>query len=81
MVQARLKHSPEPLHSKDLAVCRKVFDKIQSSAGFVKKSEEADRVATILVELYRQGVHEPDHLKTMVQAARGIFENDVLWAP
>lgn len=78
MVQARLKH--QPLHSKDLAVCQKVFDEIQSSAGFVKNSEEADRVATILVELYRQGVHEPDHLKTMVRAARGIFENDVLRA-
>lgn len=80
MIQARIKHSPEPLYSHDLAVCQKVFDEIQSSAGFVKKSEEADRIATILMELYRQGVHDPDHLKMMVRAARGLFENGPLQA-
>lgn len=80
MVQARIKHSPEPFYSNDLAVCQKVFDEIQSSAGFVKKSEEADRISTILVELYRQGVHDPDHLKTMVRAARGLFEKSPLQA-
>jgi hypothetical protein len=36
-------------------------------------SEETERIAAV-AELYQQGVRNPGHLKTMVQAARGLFE-------
>jgi hypothetical protein len=31
-------------------------------------------MASIVIELYRQGVRDPDHLQSMVEAARGLFE-------
>jgi hypothetical protein len=80
MLQATIKRSSTPLYTRDLAICQKVFDQIQSSVGIIKRSEEADRIAAIIVELYRQGVQDADHLKTMVQAARGIFEKEPLQA-
>lgn len=66
MVQATIKRSPAPLYSSDLAVCQRVFDEIRSAAGIAKTSEEAERIAAIVVELYKQGVHDPAHLKMMV---------------
>ena len=80
MLQATIKRSSTPLYARDLAICQKVFDQIQSSAGITKNSEEADRIAAIIVELYRQGVQDVDHLKAMVHAARGIFEREPLQA-
>ncbi|MGO7624277.1 hypothetical protein ACC687_40450, partial [Rhizobium ruizarguesonis] len=35
---------------------------------------EDERMASIIIELYRQGVRDPDHLQSMVEAARGLFE-------
>ncbi len=75
MVQAITKPLSTSFDSRDLAVCQRVFDDIRSSAGIIKKSEEAERMAAITVELYRQGVREPSHLKTMVEAARGLFDH------
>ena len=75
MVQTTTKRSPQPLYSRDLVVCQRVFDDIRSRAGVTKETEEAERMAAITVELYRQGVREPSHLKTMVEAARGVFDH------
>lgn len=74
MVQAITRPSSTFFDSGDLAVCQRVFDDIRSGAGITKQSEEAERMAAITVELYRQGVREPNHLKTMVEAARGLFD-------
>ncbi len=63
MVQTTIKRSPQPLYSRDLVVCQRVFDDIRSRAGVTKETEEAERMAAITVELYRQGVREPSHLK------------------
>ncbi|WP_037093469.1 hypothetical protein [Rhizobium leguminosarum] len=56
----------------DLRVCQSVFDIVASEAGVEPTSEEGERIAAILVQLYRQGVKEPDSLRIMVEAARGI---------
>ncbi|MFS2154983.1 hypothetical protein [Rhizobium sp. Rhizsp42] len=78
MAQAITKPSSTSFDSRDLAVCQRVFDDIRSRTGVIKQSEEAERMAAITVELYRQGVHEPSHLKTMVEAARGLFDHRAL---
>lgn len=62
------------LDAGDLDVCQKVFDSLREKAGVSKDSEEASRIAAIVIELYRQGVRDPDGLKTIVEAARGLFD-------
>ncbi|MEZ2131490.1 MULTISPECIES: hypothetical protein [unclassified Sinorhizobium] len=62
------------LDSRDLDICQKVFDSLRDKAGVPKDSEEASRIAAIVVELYRNGVRNPDSLLVMVEAARGLFE-------
>jgi hypothetical protein len=73
MVHGITKPLPTPFDSRDLAVCQRVFDDIRSGAGIARESEEAERMAAITIELYRQGFREPSHLRTMVEAARGLF--------
>ncbi|WP_245441531.1 hypothetical protein [Rhizobium vallis] len=74
MVQTIIKKSQAPLDSRDLEICQDVFDDLRTMADVPRNSEEAERIAAIVVEIYRQGVHNPEHLKTIVQAARGLFE-------
>ena len=58
----------------DLNVCQKVFDSVRQKAGVPKDSEEASLIGAIVVELYRSGVRNPDNLRAMVEAARGLFD-------
>ncbi|MGO8045726.1 hypothetical protein ACC713_22755 [Rhizobium johnstonii] len=74
MVQTIKNRSQVPLDSRDLEICQQVFDKIRSDYQVAKDSDEAERMASIVIELYRQGVRDPDHLRSMVEAARGLFE-------
>ncbi|AHG49152.1 hypothetical protein RLEG12_09425 (plasmid) [Rhizobium leguminosarum bv. trifolii CB782] len=74
MVQTIIKKSQAPFDSRDLEICQHVFDDLSTMADVPRNSEEAERIAAIVVELYRQGVHNPEHLKTMVQGARGLLE-------
>ncbi|MBB3589902.1 hypothetical protein FHX08_000246 [Rhizobium sp. BK529] len=64
---------PQPFDAHDLSVCQPVFDTVVKEAGIDKASEEAARIAAIMVELYRQGVRDPEHLRIMVEGARGLF--------
>lgn len=66
---------PQPFDARDLSVCQPVFDALLKEAGVDKASEEAARIAAITVELYRQGVRDPEHLRIMVEAARGLFNH------
>ena len=70
MVQTIIKKSQAPLDSRDLEVCRHVFDDLRTVADLPRNSEEAERIAAIVVELYRQGVRNPEHLKTMLLIRR-----------
>ncbi|MBW9056513.1 hypothetical protein [Rhizobium mesosinicum] len=64
---------PQPFDARDLAACQPVFDTLVREAGVDKASEEAARIAAIVVELYRQGVRDAEHLRIMVEGARGLF--------
>ena len=76
MVQTIRNRSQVPLDSCDLETCQRVFDKISSDHAVAKDSDEAQRMASIIIDLYRQGVRDPNHLSAMVEAARGLFEPD-----
>jgi hypothetical protein len=62
------------LDARDLDVCQQVFDSLCEKAGVSKDSEEASRIAAIVIDLYRQGVRDPDDLRTIVETARGLFD-------
>ena len=74
LVQTTINRSTTPLYARDRALCQHVFDDVRTDAGVARESEEGERIAAIVVELYRQGVQDPGHLRTMVQAARGLFQ-------
>ncbi|MGO8095706.1 hypothetical protein [Rhizobium leguminosarum] len=74
MVQTIKNRSQVPLDSRDLETCQRVLDKLSADYGVARDSDEAERTASIIIELYRQGVRDPDHLQSMVEAARGLFE-------
>ncbi|MFF0952495.1 hypothetical protein ACFYE9_34205 [Rhizobium leguminosarum] len=74
MVQTIKNRSQAPLDSRDLETCQRVFDRLSADYGIEKDSDEAERMASIVIELYRQGVRDPNHLQSMVEAARGLFE-------
>ncbi|TKT58000.1 hypothetical protein [Rhizobium sp. LC145] len=74
MRQTVAERSSAPFESRDLQICQRVFDSIRTKINIAKDCEEAERIAAITVELYRQGVRDPDHLETLVAAARGLFE-------
>ncbi|MBY5637240.1 hypothetical protein HFO39_21115 [Rhizobium leguminosarum] len=74
MVQTIKTRSQVPLDSRDLETCQRVFDKLSADYGIERDSDEAERMASIVIELYRQGVRDPNHLQSMVEAARGLFE-------
>jgi hypothetical protein len=62
------------LNSKDLAVCDRVLAEIKREFALSDDSEEVQRSAAIIIELFRQGVHDEVHLKALVFAARGKFD-------
>ncbi|WFU11592.1 hypothetical protein QA646_24700 (plasmid) [Rhizobium sp. CB3090] len=64
---------PAFLDARDLAACQSVFDELLEEIEVAKDSEEAERIAAIIIEFYRQGVHDPSDLKIMVERARGVF--------
>jgi len=76
MVQTIANRSQVPLDSRDRASCQQVFDKLSAGYAVARDSDEAERMASIIIELYRQGVRDPNHLQAMVEAARGLFETD-----
>lgn len=65
---------PPAFDGRDLAACQPVFDTLLREAGVTRESEEAARIAALVVELYRQGVSDPDRLRSMVEGARGLFK-------
>ena len=59
----------EPLSSYDLAVCNLVLDEIRDE---LKIADEAiiRRVGKTIIELWRQGVHDPARLKMLAKSTR-----------
>ncbi|MDP9812951.1 hypothetical protein J2W42_005822 [Rhizobium tibeticum] len=66
---------PTFFDAPDLAACQSVFDELLKEIGVAKESEEAGRIAAIVIDLYQQGVRDRSHLKVMVENARSLFGN------
>jgi hypothetical protein len=64
----------DALTSDDLAVCDRVLAALKTELNLDDGSEELTRSASIIIELYRQGVHNEQQLKVLVYAARGKFD-------
>ncbi|NLS06311.1 hypothetical protein HGP14_23620 [Rhizobium sp. P32RR-XVIII] len=60
-----------PFDERDLAACQPLFDRLLQEAKVAKDSEEAKRIAATLVELYRQGIRDPESLRIMVEGDQG----------
>jgi hypothetical protein len=69
----RFHRHEEPLTSADLAKCQKVLETYCRKNRVRLASEEANRVAAIIIELYQQGVREESHLRALADAARGVI--------
>ncbi len=66
----------EPLTSNDLDICQRALDGILARLKVGKDSEEAQRAAAIIIELYRQGVHNDTQLIELAAVARGVGNPD-----
>lgn len=66
----------EPLTSNDLDICQRALDEILARLKVGKDTEEAQRAAAIIIELYRQGVHKDTQLIELAAVASGIMDAD-----
>lgn len=71
MISRYIKPRDEALTSDDLAICQNVLDVLKDEFGLADDDEDVARSAAIIIELYRQGVHDAEQLKTLVFATRG----------
>lgn len=71
MISRYIKPRDEALTSDDLAKCQNVLDALKAEFGLADEDEDVSRSAAIIIELYRQGVHDEEQLKTLVFATRG----------
>lgn len=71
MSEGKISERDLPMTSEDLALCQRVLDAVKAEFQLETDDEETSRAAAIIIELYRQGVHNFDQLKVLVFAARG----------
>jgi hypothetical protein len=55
----------EPLASADLDLCRRVHEALCTERNIDRTGKEADRLGALIIELYRQGVHEESQLRLL----------------
>lgn len=72
MSQKRYSRRDEPLHSKDLSVCHRVLDHIRNEQGIEASSDESERIASIIIEFYRQGIQDEKQSRALIDVARGL---------
>jgi hypothetical protein len=71
MIARHLRGRDQPMTSEDLAICQRVLDTVKDEFKLDADDEETVRAAAIIIEPYRQRVHNFDQLKVLVFAARG----------
>ncbi len=76
MTERFVSRHDEPLTSSDLDICQRALDRILARLRVGKDTEEAQRAAAIIIELYRQGVHNDTQLVELAAAARGVGNPD-----
>ena len=69
MIRRYLSKHDHPLDSLDL--CQRAFDALLIELKLRKDSEEAERVAAMIIELYRQGIHDERQLAILVGGTGG----------
>ncbi|MBB3660726.1 hypothetical protein FHX15_005997 [Rhizobium sp. BK650] len=74
MTTGPIRPRDEALTSDDLAICDRVLADVKAEFSLDEGSEELTRSASIIIELYRQGVRTEQQLKMLVYAARGKFD-------
>lgn len=67
----RFHRHDEPLTSEDLSKCQAALEQYCRQNHIEAASDEGQRAASIIIELYRQGIHDEHQLKLLVHAARG----------
>jgi stress response protein SCP2 len=70
----RTNERDQALNSDDLATCDLVLKAVKAEFSLSDGCDEVARSASIIIELYRQGVHDPEQLKALVFAARGKLD-------
>lgn len=60
----------QPLTSEDLAVCNNVLNEISLEFDIAPDTQTVSRLASIIIELFRQGVRDPEQLKLLAAATR-----------
>jgi hypothetical protein len=60
----------QPLTSEDLAVCNNVLNEISLEFDIAPDTQTVSRLASIIIELFRQGVRDPEQLKLLTAATR-----------
>ena len=60
----------EPLASADLDLCRRVHETVCTELDIEKSGEEAASVGALIIELYRQGVHDESQLRLLAGGRR-----------
>jgi len=71
MIRRYISQHDMALDSRDLAICQRAFDAILLKRNIQRDSEEAERVAAMIIALYRQGVHDENQLVTLADPAAG----------
>ena len=60
-----------PLTSNDLNVCNLVLDRLVKRLGIASDKDNVASLAAIIIELFRQGVHDVEQLELLAGATRG----------
>ncbi|RFB93603.1 hypothetical protein B5K11_13880 [Rhizobium leguminosarum bv. trifolii] len=60
----------EPLASEDLDVCRRVHEALCHELQIDRSGEKAARLGALIIELYRQGVHDETQLRLLAGGKR-----------
>ena len=55
----------EPLASEDLDVCRRVHEALCGELQIDRSGQEATHLGALIIELYRQGVHDENQLRLL----------------
>ncbi|HEX8044810.1 hypothetical protein [Rhizobium sp.] len=71
MIRRYLSKHDHPLDSLDLDLCQRAFDALLVELKLARDSEEAERVAAMIIELYRQGIHDERQLAILVGGTDG----------
>ncbi|MDL2410128.1 hypothetical protein PY650_31840 [Rhizobium calliandrae] len=66
MIKEYLSKHDMALDSTDLDICQRAFDAILIKRNIARDTEEAEQIAAMVIELYRQGVHDENQLVKLI---------------